>query len=284
MKFLSNAHTHTTYCDGKTSIVEMIAAAQRLGFVSLGFSGHADQAFDGAYSMIDGRQEAYFEELRALQALKGTPRLWVGLELDALADEPCRKKAYAQSDYVIGSTHYLCREYAPGLPAVDGDPALLRQYVDERLDGDGIAMARAYYAIHAEMLLRDRPTIIGHFDVVRKHAARHGFFDENGALYRLVALDALERSFPCGGVLEVNTGGMARGYLNMPYPTKELLGAWREMGGETTITSDCHDASRLDYGFDAALRLLASAGYRRVLRLGTGEALWEDMRVAAVRG
>ena len=32
MSFLSNAHTHTTYCDGRSTIAEQLAAAQALGF------------------------------------------------------------------------------------------------------------------------------------------------------------------------------------------------------------------------------------------------------------
>ena len=58
--------------------------------------------------------------------------------------------------------------------------------------------------------------------------------------------------------------------------TAELLGAWREMGGRTTITSDCHDAAKLDCAFDRAAELLRRTGYRTVLRLGTGGDLWQE--------
>ena len=39
---------------------------------------------------------------------------------------------------------------------------------------------------------------------------------------------------------------------------EELLGAWREMGGRTTITSDCHDAAKLDCAF------IATGHYARI--------------------
>lgn len=74
----------------------------------------------------------------------------------------------------------------------------------------------------------------------------------------------------------MNTGAIARGYRDDPYPTAELLGAWREMGGRTTITSDCHDAAKLDCAFDRAAELLRRTGYRTVLRLGTGGELWQE--------
>lgn len=276
MTFPSNAHTHSTYCDGKSPLRDMIAAAKALGFVSLGFSGHAAQGFDFAYSMSQKNQNAYFQELRILQAAAELPRLWAGLELDVLATLADRRAAFAQADYVIGSAHYLCREWQGESVAVDGDPELLKRYVNEAFDGDGLAMARAYFDILAEGLLRDRPAIIGHFDLVRKYAATFKLFDETSPAYRTLALDTLERICPCGGVLEVNTGGMARGYLTTPYPTLELLGAWRELGGQITLTSDCHDARYLAYEFDSALQLVRQAGHRTVLRLGTGMDLWEE--------
>ncbi len=281
MSFLSNAHTHSTYCDGKASVRDMVRAARILGFVSLGFSGHAMQGFDFSYSMSAEAQCAYLKEIRALQKEDGQnwPRLWAGLELDVLANDEARRVAFSDFDYVIGSTHYLTPEWRGASVAVDGDPAHLRRYVKELFSGNGLAMARAYYEIEVEGLLRDRPAIIGHFDLVRKLARPLALFDEEDPAYRGLAAEALERAFPCGGVLEINTGGMARGYLTTPYPTLELLCVWRELGGRVTITSDCHDARYLDFAFDSALDLARAAGFHSVARLGTGDRLWEEIEV-----
>ncbi|MDD3335051.1 MAG: PHP domain-containing protein [Eubacteriales bacterium] len=287
MRFLSNAHTHTTYCDGKSTIRETIAAAKALCFVSLGFSSHGDQGFDPAYSMADGRQERYVSELRAFQAEELTaneaPRLWVGVEEDALTPARQKKENRRVLDYVIGSTHYLVKDHHGQPIAVDGDPEALKAYVRTEIDGDGLEMARRYYAIQVASLLETPPAIIGHFDLVRKYALSHSLFDPSGFAYRRIALDALERAFPCGAVLEVNTGAMARGTMDSPYPTLELLGAWKEMGGRATLTSDCHDASKLDFGFEAALRLLAKAGYHSVERLGRDHSLWETERLTLLK-
>ena len=149
MTFPSNAHTHSRWCDGADAIPAMVEAARALGFVSLGFSGHAWQGFDPDYSMAPDVQAGYFAELRALQAAPepGFPRLWAGLELDALAHPDCRRAACAEADYLIGSAHYLCESYSGTSVAVDGDPVLLRRYVDEVYHGDGLAMACDYFAI-----------------------------------------------------------------------------------------------------------------------------------------
>ena len=41
MTYLQNLHTHTTYCDGRDTPVEMIESAIAQGFDSIGFSGHS---------------------------------------------------------------------------------------------------------------------------------------------------------------------------------------------------------------------------------------------------
>ena len=288
MRFLSNAHTHTTYCDGKSTAAEMIQKAKELGFTSLGFSGHGEQGFDSKFAMDDGRELAYVQELRSLQQTEDL-RIWVGVEEDILAPELVKARHRKQLDYVLCSSHYV--HNPDGTPAkmdgewvaIDGSSAQMRQYVDRFMDGDGLAMVRHYYDTFCAALRAQRVDVIGHFDLIRKNAVKAKLFDENDPAYRRIALDALE-SIRGVGVLEVNTGAMARGYMETPYPTLALLGAWREMGGEVTITSDCHRAEYLDFGFDTAMKLLCRAGYRRVLRLGSGSELWQDERVGLLRG
>lgn len=285
MTFRSNAHTHTQYCDGKNTPEEMIAAAKTLGFVSLGFSGHGSQGFDPDYSMSRDKQQAYLLELRALQARmqqEGTfPRLWVGIEQDALSPQEQKAENRRACDYVLGATHYLSTDFRGRCVAVDGDITLLRDYVQEAWQGDMLAMASFYYDRNTSMLLEDRPDIIGHFDLVRKYAGKgnDALFDDGAPAYRRMAREALEASFPSGGVLEVNTGGMARGFQSWAYPSKELLGQWRELGGEITITSDCHDVALLDYGFAEALKCVKELGYKTVKRLGAGQDLWETVEL-----
>jgi len=280
-RFLSNAHTHTPFCDGISAVEDIIAAAKQLGFVSLGFSGHGKQEFDFAYCMGHEKQCCYENMLRALQIRfrnEGeSPCIWIGLEQDAMVDEA--QKAYNRQhfDYILGSTHYLTRDFH-GVPvSVDGDFTTLNTYVAEVFMGDWTAMVRAYYDALVDMLRRDRPQIIGHFDLVRKQ----GFLTElfYYPIYRRIALRALELAHSCEGVLEVNTGGMAKGIMDEPHPARELLGAWLEMGGEVTLTSDCHDVKHLDYGLDDMLGKLKRLGFKSFQRLGTGKALWETMEL-----
>ena len=111
MSFLSNAHTHSTYVDGHDSIPAMVRKAQELGFVSLGFSEHGYQGFDPDYSLSPEGREAYLSELRALQKTHNAqgiaPKLYLGVEQDALTPQDIKEQNRRDFDYIIGSTHYL---------------------------------------------------------------------------------------------------------------------------------------------------------------------------------
>ena len=43
---LTNYHTHTTFCDGKSTVEEIVLSALAKGFDAIGFSGHGFTTFD----------------------------------------------------------------------------------------------------------------------------------------------------------------------------------------------------------------------------------------------
>ena len=276
MIFPSNAHTHSTFCDGISTLEEMVSMAEQKQFVSLGFTGHAGQGFDEAYSMMSGRQEAYFEGIKALQK-KTSLKLYAGLELDIKAYPEWIKKAEETAEYIIASNHYAVEVDENGVSiAYDGEPIALKNYVNKHKDGDGLSLANQYFQEVVDAVLKLKPDIIGHFDLIRKHAKPLNLFDENDIAYKKLASEMLEKLGKSGAILEVNTGGMARGYLNLPYPTYELLAQWKEMGGEITLTSDCHLAKNLTFAFEEVLSQIKKLGYKQVLYLGNGNSLWES--------
>ena len=280
MSFLSNAHTHSTYCDGRNDIPAMVSHARSLGFVSLGFSEHGYQNFDLEYSMSAATQQAYAAEIRDLQKLHNEqglfPKLYVGLEQDALTAPELKVSNRAQFDYIIGSAHYLISPINGSIETVDGPQDMLQRFVNNVFSGDAVALAKAYYRLFGDSIQTDKPDIIGHFDVVRKHAGVLGL-DTDDPAYRRAALDALEQAFTGCKLMEVNTGNIARGYDTLPYPAGFLLDAWREMGGRVTLTSDCHDARYLDCAFAESLAMLRQKGFQHLYRLGTGTELWDEV-------
>ena len=67
MKFLSNLHTHTLYCDGKNTPEEYIQKAIEKGFISIGFSGHSYLDFGEDWFMGTNETKEYIKEIRELK-------------------------------------------------------------------------------------------------------------------------------------------------------------------------------------------------------------------------
>ncbi len=275
-QILSSAHVHTTFCDGKTPAQEMAEKACEMGFVSLGFSSHAPQLFDPAHCVDPSREEDYKKEIRRIQReYRGRMAVYLGMERDMLS---CASPD--DYDYFIASVHYF-QTPDGGFSGVDGLPALMRKYVDEYCDGDGLIMARRYFSLLRDYVLASKPAIIGHYDHVRYNNANLRLYDEESPAYRTMALDALRAMSETDALLEVNTGSVARGFMTSPYPAAFLLKEWKNWGGEVIINSDCHDARLLDGGYIQAQEILLSLGYDHVVRLGSNpeKGMWERIKL-----
>jgi histidinol-phosphatase (PHP family) len=135
--------------------------------------------------------------------------------------------------------------------------------MDNDFGGDGLAMAEAYFASVAEVAAK-KPDILGHFDLIKKLNCTGAYFDENSPRYKAAALAALDAARKADCLLEVNTGGVYRGYRNDFYPSFWLLEEWRKMGGRVVITADAHNCESLTFGYADAADLLRSAGFTEV--------------------
>lgn len=241
---------------------DMAAAAFARGFVSLGFSSHAPQTFDPPYYIPKEKENEYIAEVKRLRdEYAGRMRIWLGCERDlySCAEPP-------KYEYFIASLHYMPTER--GFVEVDGDGDKLRGVIRSEFADDGIAFARRYYASFALYIAAITPTIIGHFDIVRKNAMPFGLFSEDDPRYRDAALSALEIAAKTGAILEVNTGKIESDALREPYPRPFLLKRWRELGGEVMVNSDCHDARYLARGYREMPDYLRHCGYDHLCRLG----------------
>lgn len=262
MRITSSVHVHTTFCDGRNTPREMAEAACAQGLRVLGFSGHSYVPRDD-FGIRPEALPGYIAEIRALQReYAGRLTILCGLETDENAP-PLELRVF---DYVIGSAHTV-RDPAGRVYTVDSTPEEFARAIDEGFGGDALALAAAYYAQLNRYVLALRPTIVGHFDLIRKFNAGNRFFDEDGDAYRAIASQALAPLLRANLVLEVNTGAIARGWREDPYPADFLLRQIREAGGRVVITADAHAADALTCAFDDALRRVRSAGFDAVYEL-----------------
>ncbi|MBQ6685903.1 MAG: PHP domain-containing protein, partial [Firmicutes bacterium] len=79
-KITANAHTHTTFCDGKCSAEEMVQAAIKYGLTSLGITLHAP--IEGEFWTPRKEMEPKFieEMARLKEKYAGTIDVYCGLE------------------------------------------------------------------------------------------------------------------------------------------------------------------------------------------------------------
>jgi histidinol phosphatase-like PHP family hydrolase len=101
MNYLSCIHTHTQFCDGKSTMEEFCVAALERGYRSLGFSPHSPLPYESDWAMKQEDLAAYFGEIARLSALYGNDlEILCGLEWDAES-----KELPGGLSYVIGSVH-----------------------------------------------------------------------------------------------------------------------------------------------------------------------------------
>ena len=260
---LSSVHVHSKLCDGKNTLDELAVTAWKAGLKTLGFSGHSHTPCDIEYCMTRSRTALYRAQVAKLkERYAGKMDILCGLEWDLNSDDD--PAAY---DYTIGSAHYVRGPKTGRYYEIDFRPADLAACIQDDFDGDGLAVVEAYFR-NVEQVVAHKPTILGHFDLIKKINGGNKFFDEDAPRYQAAAGAALEAAAAAGVVMEVNTSGVYRGYRKDFFPGEALLRRWRELGGEVVITADAHEAKALTFGYEEAAAQLKDLGYDRVQVLG----------------
>lgn len=253
-------HTHTTFSDGKSTMEEMVQAAIRLGMPAIGFSDHSDSPYQD-YCMRQTDYPAYLAELNRLQTVYGDKiTILKGIELDSHSDPAIVE----QLDYFLCSVHELVFE--DRFYGIDHAASIQQECIDREYGGDKLAFAQGYFDELVAHVRRNKPTIVGHFDVITKFS----LLDEEDPAYQRMALEALEQVVAVTPVLEINTGAISRGWRTVPYPAMFLLRRLRELGGQVILGADTHAAATIDCAFPLAVERAKEAGFDHIL------TLWPD--------
>ena len=263
--FACSVHTHSDLCDGKNSLSEMAAAAWAAGVRHYGVSCHSHTPIpidEGC--VLDADMTAYRKAVLDLrQEYEGRMEILLGLEWDSQSD--ITPEGF---DYWIASAHYQRGANGKYYCADWGEEHFIRCR-DELFAGDPLGVTEGYFR-EVGRIAALRPTILGHFDLITKHNGDGLLFDETHPRYRAAALEALHAADPVSTLLEINTGGMARGYRKTPYPAHFILREWKAMGGRVILTSDAHSAHQILYGYEDSAALAKAAGFEKssILTLG----------------
>lgn len=262
----SNLHTHTSYSDGANTPEELIQEALEAGFVSLGFSDHAYAPYDTDCCMKEEALPQYLAELRQLrEKYAGRLEIYIGLESDYY-----HVPSPDGLDFIIGSVHSIRDETTGMYHCVDSTHAAFEKALEHSGGGSVKKLVERYYGLVTDVALRQKPDIIGHLDLITKLNSDNRYFDSQSNWYLEITAATVQAIKKSGCIVEVNTGGMTRGYTTCPYPEKPVLAQLFHNRIPVTISSDAHDRKDLASCFDQAAALLWEVGYRSTLQLRQG--------------
>ncbi len=250
----TNFHTHTVFCDGKNTPEEMVIAAIKKGFTSLGFSGHSYFEPESDISMSIESQKEYIRQINELKVKYADKiEIFCGIEQDIFSDEPI-----FDYEYRIGSVHNVLKngKYYD----VDLSAESTKNTVDTVYGGDFDSFAEDYFSLVGKVLEKTKADIIGHIDLISKFSETLGYSQSDRFLK--ACENAIIKLVPFNKPFEINTGAMSRGNRTIPYPTPEILALIKKHGGKIAFSSDCHDKNFLDFGFDKAVKLALSQGFK----------------------
>jgi histidinol-phosphatase (PHP family) len=250
----TSMHTHTVFSDGDNTPEEMVEAAIGKGLSAIGISDHGHSSIPGneSYTMKADVFPAYAQRVRSLAGKFPIP-VYLGLEVDSLSPVDT-----SQLDYFIGSVHDIYW---------DGGLILTVDWRDKftecgiAFNGNERLLVKRYYRAIIEMLDLLKPDIVGHFDIVKKCNANNALFDEDEPWYRSYVLEALEAIRQSGKIMEVNTGGISRGYLTQTYPSPWIIKEMRRLDIPVIVTDDSHNVSTVAGAFEETYRMLREMGY-----------------------
>jgi histidinol-phosphatase (PHP family) len=245
----------------------MAEAAFAAGFSILGFSSHAPLPFETEWNMNQDKVADYVRVVRTLrEAYHGRMEVLLGLEIDyieGICGPSDGRFDGLGLDYTIGSVHHVRppRLGYDALATVDDGQDSFDALIAQGYDNDTNALIEDFYRAATACIQAGGFDIFGHFDLIRKNNPNMSRFREDTGQYKAAAMTVVDALAGSGIIVEINTGGMARGKLPSPYPAPWILRELKVRNIEICLNSDAHASAHLLAFREAGLQSAAAAGY-----------------------
>jgi histidinol-phosphatase (PHP family) len=271
----STFHAHSRFDDGQLDLEDYVRSALDRNFTVLGFSAHAPVYFETEWNMKPELMDEYVALAGSLKdKYRDRIQIYTGLEADFYAG--CADwRNLPGIDYTIGAIHFMQNPDSGRYLAFDGNRREFEENLEENFNGDAKLLVKGYYGLVREMLLKMPPNILAHLDVIRKNNAGGRYFDEDEEWYREEVMKTLDVIALTRTILEVNTGGISRGYVTEPYPSRWILENCLALDIPVMVNSDTHHPDTIDFYFDETYELLRDIGFKSQRILYDGE--WRDV-------
>lgn len=250
-------HVHTKFShDGKSKMEEYCSLIDSGKVECIGFAEHVDflpEAY--GYGLFD--YESYVDSVRTLKD-KGY-RVYAGAEIDyakRVEEEIKNSLREKPFDYTICSVHMI-----NGLSvSTEENIHLFQDPVEFRN-----MMEKYYYELISSI---DVPEfdVVGHIGIYKRYLTDQ--FIKNSPLYSwLDEMDGevVRECVKTGKIIEVNTSGLFSP-CEATFPDRQFLKRYYDCGGRlVTIGSDAHNVQNTSRGFNTAVEILKSIGFKYVV-------------------
>ncbi|MBP7496063.1 MAG: histidinol-phosphatase [Bacteroidales bacterium] len=260
-----NYHTHTNYCDGSATPEKYIAQAKEMKMSALGFSAHSPLPFINTWSL---KADMVNDYLTAIDNLKNIYikdiAVFKGLEIDYIPGMSYNFREMIKVyklDYTIGSVHLVKVESSDKLWFIDGPANKYSEGLKNLFNNDVKLAVTNYFKQLREMIVNEKPDIIGHLDKIKMNN-KEQFFSTQDSWYRKLISDTLKTIK--NSIVEINTRGLYTGKYDEFYPAAFVIEECFKLDIPVTISSDAHNPADLTSYYDEAVCMLKTIGYKGV--------------------
>lgn len=247
-----NFHSHTQFCDGRSTMEECVTAAVEQGFSHYGFSPHSVMPFPTSCNIAVEDVPLYLAEAQRLkEKFAGQISIYTSMEIDYI-DEIGPSSSYYDSlalDYRIGSVHFL-RGVDGEWVDVDGSPQRFLDKLKRYFNDDVEAVVRDYYAQVQMMIMQGGLDIVGHIDKIGYNASCHTPGIDEQPWYDALVKSVIEAAMDCHLIIEINTKSW--GKAQRFFPSQRYFPLLKRWGAPIVYNSDAHEAALINHGRNEA--------------------------------
>ncbi len=273
-------HTHTNYCDGKAAAEAFINRAIDLQMNAIGFSSHAPFPIAVSWNMAESDLKCYVDEIRALSIkFQNEIDVYLSLELDYIPDvtqEFSKIKADCNLDYTIGSVHLVKSPIENEFLFLDGPDTNYSHGLECYYQGNIKRMVKDYFYQVNEMILSQKPDIVGHIDKIKMNN-KGRYFSEDEKWYQDLLNETIAVLKGTNCIVEINTRGLYTKKSKAFYPEVNFARECKKNKIPVTISTDAHHPDELLLYFNEASKMLKESGNDSILIYDKGE--WRNVGI-----
>jgi histidinol-phosphatase (PHP family) len=261
---------HSTYCDGKSELMDYVDQARKLNMISIGFSSHAPVPFPTKWCMKSERFDDYLINIEKIKKLNSFVEIYKGLEVDFIPGVTSPNLFQDKLDYTVGSIHFVER-FPDGTGwEIDGTHALFLEGYSKIFNNNIQDVIIRYFELTREMIVKACPSIVGHLDKIKIQNPDNKFFKETDTWYQDEVNKTLDLINSSSTIVEVNTRGIYQKKTDTTYPSPWILEILHKQNIPVTISSDAHHSDDIINQFPETAALLKKIGFKTISVLSEG--------------